>query len=346
MKPVPAPTPERLTLVYLNALDVAELRLTDDEILDAVKGGLRAQGQGQTVIEPRMHLVPGIASDGTAIHGHFNVLRGHVAPLDLAGVKVVGDYVDNYTLGLPSEMGLLTLFDPRTGRPLAVIDAAGLTDMRTGAVTALGARYLARSNSRVLAHIGARGTAYWNVRLLDRLFHFDEIRVHSRRAESRDAFATRLSSDLGKPVRAVSDWERCVRDADIVVEASRLPVPTPMLRTDWIKRSALVVPYGTMSAVELTLTDIMDKIVVDDWGQCRTGQFGALRPHVEAGKLTERTLHAELGEIVAGRKPGRERDDETILFWHRGLSLSDIALGAAMLDKAARLSIGQTLRYR
>jgi len=130
------------------------------------------------------------------------------------------------------------------------------------------------------------------------------------------------------------------------VEASRLPVPTPMLRTDWIKRSALVVPYGTMSAVELTLTDIMDKIVVDDWGQCRTGQFGALRPHVEAGKLTERTLHAELGEIVAGRKPGRERDDETILFWHRGLSLSDIALGAAMLDKAARLSIGQTLRYR
>ncbi|HSC97762.1 MAG TPA: ornithine cyclodeaminase family protein, partial [Casimicrobiaceae bacterium] len=143
-----------------------------------------------------------------------------------------------------------------------------------------------------------------------------------------------------------SDWERCVRDADIVVEASRLPEPAPMLRTAWIKRSALVVPYGTMSAVELTLTDIMDKIVVDDWGQCRTGQFGALRAHVEAGKLTERTLHAELGEIVAGRKPGREHDDETILFWHRGLSLSDIALGAAMLDKAAGLSIGQTLRYR
>ena len=335
-----------LSLVYLNAPDVAALQLTDDEIIGAVESGLRAQGEGQSVIEPRMHLVPGCDADGTAIHGHFNVLRGYVAPLSLAGVKVVGDYVDNYTLGLPSEMGLLTLFDPRTGRPLAVIDAAGLTDMRTGAVTALGARYLARSNSRVLAHIGARGTAYWNVRLLDRLFHFDEIRVHSRRAESRDAFATRLSSDLGKPVRAVSDWERCVRDADIVVEASRLPVPTPMLRTDWIKRSALVVPYGTMSAVELTLTDIMDKIVVDDWGQCRTGQFGALRPHVEAGKLTERTLHAELGEIVAGRKPGRERDDETILFWHRGLSLSDIALGAAMLDKAARLSIGQTLRYR
>jgi ornithine cyclodeaminase len=335
-----------LSLVYLNAPDVAALQLTDDEIIGAVESGLRAQGEGRTVIEPRMHLVPGRDAEGNAIHGHFNVLRGYVAPLMLAGVKVVGEYVDNYTLGLPSEMGLLTLFDPTTGRPVAVVDAAGLTDMRTGAVTALGARHLARSDSRVLAHIGARGTAYWNVRLLDRLFDFDEIRVHSRRPESRNAFAARLSSDLGKPVRATDDWESCVRDADIVVEASRLPEPRPMLRTAWIKRSAFVVPYGTMSAVELSLTDIMDKLVVDDWGQCRTGRFGALRAHVDAGKLSEKTLHAELGEIVAGKKAGRENDDETILFWHRGLSLSDIALGAAMLGKAARLGVGQTLRYR
>jgi alanine dehydrogenase len=197
----------------------------------------------------------------------------------------------------------------------------------------------------VLGHIGARGTAYWNVRLLDSLFHFDEIRVHSRRPESRDAFAQRLSRDLGKPVRATEDWESCVRGADIVVEASRLSKPEPMLRTEWIERGAFVVPYGTMSAVELSLTDIMDKLVVDDWGQCKTGQFGSLRAHVNSGKLSEATLYAELGEIVAGRKKGRERDDETILLWHRGLSLSDIALGAAMLAKAKRLGIGQRLRY-
>ncbi|MEP7276308.1 MAG: ornithine cyclodeaminase family protein [Betaproteobacteria bacterium] len=335
----------QLALTYLNGPDVAALALTDDEILEAVEAGLRAQGEGRTVIEPRMHLIPGKTADGADIRGHFNVLRGYVAPLALAGVKIVSDYVDNYRVGLPSEMGLLNLFDPATGRPVAVIDAAGLTDMRTGAVTALGAKYLARKNSRVLGHIGARGTAYWNVRLLDRLFDFDEIRVHSRRPESRDAFAARLAKDLGKPVVATTDWHSCVRDADIVVEASRLEKPEPMLRTEWIKPSAFVVPYGTMSAVELSLTDMMDKLVVDDWGQCKSGMFGSLRAHVEAGKLSETTLHAELGEIVAGRKAGRERDDETILFWHRGLSLSDIALGAAMLDKAARLGIGQTLRY-
>jgi alanine dehydrogenase len=336
-----------LSLVYLNAPDVAALALTDDEILDAVGAGLHAQGEGRTVIEPRMHLVPGRADDGTAIDGHLNVLRGYVAPLGLAGVKVVGDYVENYRLDLPSEMGLLNLFDPATGRPVAVIDAAGLTDMRTGAVTAIGARHLARRDSRVLGHIGARGTAYWNVRLLDRLFDFAEIRVHSRRPESRRAFAERLSRDLGKPILATDDWESCVRGADVVVEASRLPKPEPVLKTDWIARGAFVVPYGTMSAVELSLTDIMDKIVVDDWGQCRKGlPFGALRRHVDEGKLDENNLHAELGQIVAGLKPGRESDDETNLFWHRGLSLSDIALGCAMLDKAKRLGIGRTLPFR
>ena len=134
---------------------------------------------------------------------------------------------------------------------------------------------------------------------------------------------------------ATDDWQSCVEGADIVVEASRLTEPEPLLKTEWIKPGALVVPYGTMSAVELSLTDIMAKLVVDDWGQCKGGKFGALRAHVEAGKLSEATLHAELGQIVAGLKPGRESDDETILFWHRGLSLSDIALGHAMLEKAS-----------
>jgi len=329
-----------LFLEYLNGPDVARLALTDAEILDAVTSGLTAQGLGQTVIEPRMHLQP-----GPAFNGHFNVLRGYVGPMALAGVKVVGDYVDNFQRGLPSEMGLLNLFDPATGQPVAVIDAAGLTDMRTGAVTAIGAAHLARKKSRILGHIGARGTAYWNVRLLDSLFHFDEIRVHSRRPESRVNFAATLSRDLGKNVIATDDWESCVRDADIVVEASRLAQPTPLLKTAWIKRGALIVPYGTMSAVELSLTDIMDKLVVDDWGQCKGGPFGSMRAHVDAGKLSAESLHAELGEIVAGRKPGRERDDETILLWHRGLSLSDIALGHAMLEKARRMGVGQRLRY-
>ena len=326
---------------FLNRLDISRLGLTDDDIIAAVELGLAMQGRGETAIEPRVHLEP-----RTVAEGHFNVLRGWIGGhISQAGVKIVGDFVGNYEEGRPSEYGLLALFDPLNGAPTAIVDATGLTEMRTGAVTAIGAKHLARKGSKILAHVGARGTAYWNVRLLDRLFNFDEIRVHSRREESRDSFAARLSDDLGKKVFATADWRSCVEGADIVVEASRLSAPTPMLKTEWIKKGALVIPYGTMSAVELNLTDIMDKIVVDDWGQCKTGKFGALRAHVESGKLTEKSLHAELGQIVAGMKAGRQRDDETILFWHRGLSLSDIALGHAMLKKAKELGVGQRLRF-
>ena len=126
--------------------------------------------------------------------------------------------------------------------------------------------------------------------------------------------------------------------------AERAPLIAP-LDEEGGHAGALVVPYGTMSAVELSLTDVMSKIVVDDWRQCESGTFGALRAHVEMGKLSRATLHAELGQIVAGLRPGRENDEERILFWHRGLSLSDIALGHAMLRKADALGVGQSLRF-
>ena len=328
-----------LQIVYLNGADVEALALTDDEILAAVRGVLGAQGRGETVIEPRTHLFPRGAP------GHFNVLRG--ATPALAGVKVVGDYVDNHRLGLPSELALLLLMDPATGVPRAILDATAITEMRTGAVTAIGAECLARRDARVLGHIGARGTAYWNVRLLCRVLpELQEIRVHSRRPESREAFARRLSADLGREVRAVAGWEECVRDADVIVEASRLTAPEPLLATAWIAPGAFVVPYGTVSAVDRDLLTIMDKIVVDDWGQAGIGPLGALRVHVDSGLLTAANLHAELGQIVCGARPGRERDDETILLWHRGLSSTDIALGEALLDRARRAGVGTLLPYR
>ena len=325
---------------FLNRFDVEALKLTDIEILDAITGSLRMQGNSETLIEPRMHIEPRAGVDG-----HFNVLRGWIGgDIDSAGTKVVGDFVNNYKENLPSEYGILTLFNPRTGAPKAIIDATGITDMRTGAITALGAKYLAPSNPKILAHIGSRGTAYWNVRLLCSLFNFKEVRIHSKRPESRNAFAKRLEADLQRKITVTDNWKDCIEGADIVVEASRLIKPEPLLKTSWIKKGSLVMPYGTMSAIELNLTEIMDKVVMDDWGQAH-GKFGSLRAHVDSGLITADKLYAELGEIVAGKKVGRISDDENILFWHRGLSLSDIALGHAMLEKSKTLKLGQRLRF-
>jgi ornithine cyclodeaminase len=141
------------------------------------------------------------------------------------------------------------------------------------------------------------------------------------------------------------DWQSCLEGADIMVEASRLETPEPLFRTEWVRPGALVIPYGTQSTVEDNITDIMDKILVDHWDQCLIGPFGCLRRHVDEGRVTRDTIHGEIGSVCANELTGRESDDETILFWHRGLSTSDIALGWAMLEKAKRLNIGTVLDY-
>ncbi|MDP8978518.1 MAG: ornithine cyclodeaminase family protein [Actinomycetota bacterium] len=328
------------TLRLVSARDVERLGLPRPAVLGAVEAAVRAQGDGDVVLEPRVHLRP--PNDGA---GHFNVLRGHLGPQRVAGVKVVGDFVANHRLGLPSEPALVTLYDPDTGVPRAVVDATALTSARTGAVTALGARHLARRGARVLGHIGARGTAWWNVTMLDDMFGFAEIRVTSRREESRTRFAARLSDELGKSVRAVATCREALVGADIMVEASRLTEPTVLVRTDWITPGTCVVPYGTVSAVERSLTGVMDKIVVDDWGQAHAGPFGALRAHVDEGLLTRETLHAELGDIVAGHRPGRESDSERTLFWHRGLATTDLAVAHLILCRAEERGVGTVVQW-
>jgi alanine dehydrogenase len=330
-----------LWLRFLSGPDIDSLGLTNAEIVAAVTDAVRAHGDGRVVVEPRVHLVPD--NDGA---GHFNVLRGHLSVPGVSGVKVVGDFVSNYAAGLPSELGLLTLYDPQTGVPLAIMDATVITACRTGAMTAVGARYLARRDARVLGHVGARGTAFWNVVLLDELFDLDEIRITSRRPESREAFAQQLATVTGTRIRVAASAEEVFEGADILVEASRLSVPEPLLRTSWVRPGAFVVPYGTVSAVELDLLDVMDKVVVDDWREAQSGRFGALRRHVDTGRLSAASLHAELGQILTGARPGRERDDERILFWHRGLAILDIAVGLAILRRAEQQGAGTMLRYR
>jgi ornithine cyclodeaminase len=331
-----------LDLLFLSGDDVAALDLDADDVLSSVEAALHAQGEGRVTLDERVHHVP-----DPSFPGHFNVLRATVWPLDTTGVKVVGDFVPNHEQGLPSELALITLFAPRTGAPRAIVDATEITERRTGAVTALGARHLGRPESRVLAHIGARGTAFSNVELLDRVFAFDEIRVTSRRSESRQAFGRRLEHVLGRPVAVTDTIEEAVTGADIVVEATRLTAPEPILRTAWLESCSLLIPYGTNSALEADVLDAFPKVVVDDWTQCgRDDAFGALRPHVRAGLLTEQTLHAELGQVVAGERPGRERDDERFLFWHRGLATTDIALADLLVRRAEAVGRGTRLRYR
>jgi ornithine cyclodeaminase len=181
--------------------------------------------------------------------------------------------------------------------------------------------------------------------MLDAIFDFAEIRVTSRRPESREAFAEQLRTEIDTPVRVTSSFEETFDGADILVEATRLTTPQPLLHPGLVRPGAFVVPYGTISAVSPDLLDVMDKVVVDDWREAQAGRFGALRHHVDTGALTQQTLHAELGQIVAGDRPGRETADERILLWHRGLSILDVAVAYLILERSVTANAGTMLRY-
>jgi len=322
-----------LKILFLNRREIAALTPAMPEVMDIVETGLKAHGSGDVVLPPKGHI-----HLDQRYNGHFNVLMGYAGPIDTAGVKVIGDYVDNYDHGLPSEIAMLTLYNPRTGAPLCIMDATDLTWLRTGAVTGLGARRLARPGSTILAHIGARGTALANIRAIAGSFDLSDVRIASKRPETRDELAAQVERELGIPARGVASAAEAVDQADIIVEATRLVEPQVLIEDRMVKPGALLVTYGWVMAVDPALPLAVDKFVVDDWRQCCEG--GTFHSLIKSGALRRENLHAEIGEVVSGAKSGRESAEERIVFWHRGFAISDIVLGRYLFDRARRENIG------
>lgn len=326
----------RIMLRFLDRSQVEALSPAPDDLLRVVAEGLAAHGRRQVVMPPKAHL-----QLDALFNGHFNILPAYVAPIGRAGVKVVGDYVDNWQRGLPSEVALLTLYDPETGVPCCIMDATSLTWQRTGAVTCIGAMHLARPDSQIVAHLGARGTAFSNLRLLASRFPLRDIRICSRRPESRERLALRVREELGIAARPIENIAEATRGADIVVEATRLQAPEPLLMNADLAAGALLVTYGWVRAVDSSLALSVDKLVVDDWEQCTKG--GQLHELIDDGRLTRESVHAEIGAIVCGDLAGRENANERILFWHRGFAISDIMLGNYLFRRAQDAGVGTLL---
>lgn len=328
-----------IEILFLSKENVDALDLGLQETMDVIEQGLKAHGDKKVIMPSKDHLALKYPEK------LFNILKGYVEPINVAGVKVIGDFEKNYEYDLPSELALITLYRPETGAPFAIIDGTLITWMRTGAVTAVGAKYLANDKPRVLAHIGTRGTAWYNVAMLDKLFNFEEIRVTSKRPESREHFAAEMSEKLDKKVVVMDTTEATVRDADIIIDASRLLTPQVLVKDEWVKPGALIQPYGAVLSVERTLPFSIDKMVVDDWNQCQKSQYGQFAGLIQAGDLRDEHIYGEIGEIVAGLKPGRESQQERILFWHKGFAISDIMLGNLAYQKARQKGIGTPLSY-
>lgn len=328
-----------IDILFLSKEDVDSLELSNQDILDAVEMGLRAHGEKNVILPSKDHIPLDYPEK------LFNILKGYVGPIEACGVKVLGDFHQNYRHNLPSELSTLLLMRPETGAPYALINSTAITWMRTGAVTALGAKHLARKDSKVLGHIGARGTAWYNVALLDQIFDFDEIRVTSARPASRERFARVMSERLGKPVKAMDNSDDTVRDADIIIDASRLVEHEVLVADDAVKPGAHLQAFGAILSVEPTLPFSVDKFVVDDWNQCKKSEYGQFAGMIRDGRIRDEHIYCDVGEIVAGLKPGRESDDERNLFWHKGFAISDIVIGHLAYERAKERGIGTWLPY-
>lgn len=331
---------DAIEVLFLSKQDVEATNLTAQEILDQVEMGLRAHGLGETDLPSKSHINVDYPDK------LYNVLPGLVRPIQTAGVKLLGDFHGNYAHGLPSELSTLIMTDPETGRPFAIVNSTSITWKRTGAVTAVGAKHLARKDSKVLAHIGARGTAWYNVEMLDAIFDFDEIRVTSARPESRQRFADIMGEKLGKKIRVMDDGPSTAKDADIIIDASRLKDEQVLVPNDCIKPGALIQPYGAVLSVEPNLaTEFADMFVVDDWNQCKISKWGQFAGLIQSGQMRDEHLSAEIGEIVAGKKQGRANNDQRIVFWHKGFAISDLVLGKLIYDRAVEMGLGTKLVY-
>lgn len=274
---------------------------------------------------------------GSPLHNHWHVKTAVLEDAPVAGVRLYSYYDDGElnTVGRLDCARYIVLADPRTARPLAILDEHWTYAIRSAAAAIVALRWLGPGTPKTLGLVGV-GTMGENcLRCLRQLYTFEQILCTSRRPETRAAFAKKWSAKLGIPVRAVDSVEEVVRGADLAIGGTtRTDVVS---REPWVKRGATFVSLARRE-MDPAGWARFDKTVIDDWDCNMTMQ--AFRDMLDAGQFDRSRLHAEIGEVVAGEKPGRERDDERILVHTTGLVSQDIGIAWWIYRKALEQGLG------
>jgi ornithine cyclodeaminase len=259
------------------------------------------------------------------------------------GIKVVSDFYGNGERGLPRMMALITLFDGQTGMPRALLEGGYITDLRTGAGTALAARHLANRESRVLGLIGAGRVARNQVEGLCSAFRLQEIRVFSRSAERASAFAENMQRTGTPPIRVAASPEAAVREADLVVVATTSS--QPVLRGEWLRPGAFVAAVGAFASDSRELDNETIRRaaghVIDSRSDCleRAGDF--MIPMREG--LLARDQVVEMAEIVSGTRRPRRGPDDIIVYKSSGVPIQDFVTAQHIEQRALERGAGSVL---
>lgn len=273
------------------------------------------------------------------INGLFARIGGKVPAM---GMKWIASFPANRARGLPRASALIILNSPETGLPLAVMDGTLISAMRTGAVTALGLKYLAPRASRKAGMIGAGVQARTQIlALMAALPQLNEIAVFNRSAERAIAIAEDCQRRWQVPVMPVASIAQALKDADVVIPCTT--THEPFVRAEYIKPGALTVQLSHHEC-EFEVVAQCQKIVVDNWDVVT--HRGTVTPAImhAQGVLRQEDIYANLGQLILGLKPGREHERERIHFVHQGMGVEDVALAWSVYSTAQERGLGQHLR--
>jgi ornithine cyclodeaminase/alanine dehydrogenase-like protein (mu-crystallin family) len=317
-------------VLYLSRRDVESVGVPIPEIIMALEEMFREKGEGRVEMPPK----PGIHTRPDAF---IHAMPAYIPKLNSAGIKWVSGYPENQKHGLPYITGLIVLNDPENGLPLCVMDCVWVTAKRTGAATAVAAKYLARRDSSVVGILGCGVQGFSNVEALACLFKLKRIKAFDIIDDAAKRYRDKVQKELGIAVEIVRSPEAALRGSDIIVTAGPiLKHPTPVIEDQWFEPGSFGSPVDFDSYWKHEPFQRADKFFTDDVKQMlyyrEVGYFKG---------IPEKIL--DLGDLVAGKTPGRERDDERILSVNLGLALDDMATAPLVYKRARERGIGINL---
>ncbi len=319
-------------ILYLSQHDILEIGLGVEEVIEIVEEDFLQKGQGTAKVPPKVGI-------DVEEKGYMHAMPGYMRSLGVSGIKWVSGYPRDPVRGLPHIMGLFILNDAETGAPLAVMDATWITEARTPAVTAVGAKYMARPNSSTVGVIGAGRQGTGNAIALSKVLPLKLIKVADADPEALTRSVEAISQATDIEVRPTRSVQEAVASSDVVVTA--IPwtgEPTPVVQNDWLEPGAFAAPVDLDQAWPPDIYKRVDRFATDD-----VGQMEAFHAHgAFSGGLP---AMIELADIVMGTAPGRESPEERTMLVHLGIAIHDVAVGKRLYDLARERGIGTRLPW-
>ncbi len=314
-----------------------EAALDRDRLVDAVAAAMEELSNGRASVPPRTAaIVPGVG-------GALLAMPAHVPGAGALAAKLVGQFPRNHEHGLPSHVAVIAVFDPATGVPLAVMDGEVITAERTAAASALSVRLLARAEAAVLAVLGTGVQARAHGRALARVRPLRELRVAGRDPAKAAALAADLGAELGVPALAAAGYREAIAGADIVAACTHSP--EPVVRGAWLEPGMHVTSVGVNGdGRELDADVVSRSLVVVESRSAALAPFPTgsndLAWAIRDGAVDAGHIHAELGELVAGTRPGRTSPEQITLYKSVGVAAQDAAAAALVLAAARAAGVG------